>query len=197
MSLFQEISRGWKPGAISKRLLSILNKAKSHQYNVQMSKPVKKAKKRVEEKPTLIVCKRNGEYIIEMQVEPGKDEVNVDNCSPLIYKIAPEDNEDRIKGKERKQRRLIRKAVKEVWSDHYDPDICQKNACFKAYQHAIGLLPYDPNNSVCNCPEEKDADDDLNSCSWDDIDVSSECSSLDVDWEIHFSPPIVYYNNDN
>lgn len=112
-------------------------------------------------------------------------------CNPLVYKIATADNLQKVKARARKERRLIRKTVREVWSDPYHPEVCQ-TTCYKAYKQAIGLDPYDPYNPECICPEE-DYFEDLDSCSCIDTDADSECSSLDVDWEIHFTPPSAFF----
>ncbi|KAJ0180762.1 hypothetical protein K1T71_004166 [Dendrolimus kikuchii] len=122
-----------------------------------------------------------------MQVAPSNKDSN-EEYTPIIYRIARENNEDYVKQKKRKERRLIRQMVKNVWQDPYHPEICEET-CLKAYKQAIGAVPFDPNNLECICPEEKDVET-IASCSCDDADVSSDCSSLDLDWEIHFSPPI-------
>lgn len=184
---FETFQAGWRPGAVTKRVLKHLNRAKKRSTIAQQSAPAKKQKHQVEDKPTLIICKRNGEYIVEMQAESQDKRTP---CEPLVYKIAAADNAKKVKAKARKERRLVRKAVGAVWSDPYNPDAC-KETCYKVYKQAIGFDPFDPCNPECVCPEEYV--DDLDSCSCSEgTDADSEASSLDVDWEIHFTPPSAF-----
>ncbi|XP_049867255.1 uncharacterized protein LOC126367669 [Pectinophora gossypiella] len=180
---------GWRPGAISKRLLQKLNQAKLNRSIVARIKRTKKLKKpsSSEEKPTLIVAKRNGEYIVEMQTFDETSE-GKEPCKPLIYKIASANNEEKIRKRELKTQRLIDKTAEKIWSDPYHPEVCE-TTCLKAYKQAIGLLPYDPNNPECICPEDmqSEATEEEEVVSYEDD--SSDCSSLDVDWELHFTPP--------
>ncbi|CAB3239193.1 unnamed protein product [Arctia plantaginis] len=185
------VAQGWKPGAISKRLLRKLNKAKKSKLPVRKVKVAKKVKKNVEGKPTLIVCKMNGAYHIEMQVSSANSDTNIDQCSPLKYTIQNEDNEERIQKRLRKRQRLIKEAVNKVWSDPYHPDVCEKT-CLKAYKQAVGLLPYDPNNPECTCSNDEESEDSI-SCFCEESDTSSEGGSLDLQWEIHFTPPSAHY----
>ncbi|KAH9629280.1 hypothetical protein HF086_008362 [Spodoptera exigua] len=178
------VKQGWRPGAISNRLLKKLNKARRQTHPVEKAKPTKKTKKRVIDKPTLIICKRRGEYRIEMQVSPADNEVNMDHCSPLIYRISREDNEERVEKQQRKRHRIIKKAVDKVWEDPYHPEACEKT-CLKAYKQAIGL--YDSNDE--SSLSEQEENESCSCCNGEDDD-SSDASSLDLEWEIHFSPPI-------
>lgn len=143
----------------------------------------------MEDKPTLIICKMNGEYHIEMQVSPqnSNTRVHTENYSPLIYKIKTEDNEKKLLKRERKRQRLVKRAVDEVWSDPYHPEFCEKT-CAKAYKQAVGILPYDPTNPDCTCSHEEV--EESHTCSCYESDSSSDDSSLDLQWEIHFTPPI-------
>lgn len=191
INLWFQVAQGWKPGAISKRLLRKLNKAKKLKLPVREVKVAKKIKKNVEEKPTLIVCKMNGAYHIEMQVLPENSNTNIDQCSPLKYTVKSEDNEERIQKRLSKRHRLIREAVEKVWSNPYHPEICEKT-CLKAYKQAIGILPYDPNNPECTCCSGEESEDSV-SCFCEESDTSSEGSSLDLQWEIHFTPPSAHY----
>lgn len=185
----QQIAQGWRPGAISKRLLRKLNKAKRKPDTVQRVKPTKKTKKRVEDKPTLIICKRNGEYRVEMQVSPENSETNVDQCTPMVYKITREDNDERIQKRLRKRQRLVKEAVDRAYVDPYHPEACEK-ICLKVYKQAIGL---DPNKPECICSdEEEEVEEECSCCNAEEYEDSSDCSSLDLEWEIHFSPPIAY-----
>lgn len=123
-----------------------------------------------------------------MQVKPENSEDNNQQCSPLIYRIARANNMDRVRRLERKRLRLIKQVVGD-WTDPYHPEVCETR-CLKAYQQAMGILPFDPNNPDCIC-EDQDNKEVLESCSCEDdeTDISSDCSSLDIDWEIHFTPP--------
>ncbi|XP_050558855.1 uncharacterized protein LOC118266748 isoform X4 [Spodoptera frugiperda] len=183
--LGMKVKQGWRPGAISNQLLKQLNKVRMETHPVEKAKPTKKTKKRIVDKPTLIICKRRGEYRVEMQVSPEDSEMNIDHCSPLIYRISREDNEERIEKRLRKRHRLIKKAVDEVWEDPYHPEVCEKS-CLKAYKQAIGQSDYSPE---CNCSEEEQDDESCSCCDGEDDDTS-DASSLDLEWEIHFSPPI-------
>lgn len=184
------MAQGWKPGAISKGLLKKLNKAKQQTQQLLRKKPPKKTnKKKVEDKPTLIICKRNGEYHVEMQASPEDSNANVDQtqCGPLVYRISREDNEERIQKRLRKRQRIVKKAIDKVWADPYHPEAC-KQTCLRAYNEAMGLS--DLTNTEYTCSEE----DENGVCSYcgdeEDDDDSSDASSLDLEWEIHFSPPI-------
>ncbi|XP_011549567.2 uncharacterized protein LOC105381523 [Plutella xylostella] len=154
-------------------------KAKRKTSAAKLTQPAKKPKKKEEEKPTLTVSKVAGEYRVELQV---RDEKQKNKYTPLIYKIASANNEEKIKKKERYEQRLIDK-VWDKFEDPVHPDVCQTR-CLKAYQQAIGQLPA----GECICPQSEVVDVDRSDSS-DDEDTSSYCSSLDVDWEIHFTPP--------
>lgn len=185
--------KGWKPGAISKRLLCKLNKAKRQTSAVETSKPLKKLKKRTETKPTLIICKVNGEYRVEMQTAPENNEGSNEQYTPLVYKIAKADNKDKLAKLELKRRQLVKEIIGD-FEDPYHPDVCEKT-CLKAYKQAIGLLPLDPNRPDCTCSDGAAGQDSLKeSCHCYYDDVSSDCSSMDIDWEIHFSPPIASHS---
>lgn len=183
LTILETFQPGWRPGAVSKHLLKKLNKAKNRSAAKEQSAPIKKQKKQVTDKPTLIISKCNGEYIVEMQAEGDKRK----SCNPLMYKITTADNQEKVKAKARKERRLVRRAVGSVWSDPYNPEACT-DTCYKVYKQAIGFDPFNPCNPECVCPDEYV--DDLDSCSCsDDMDIDSEASSLEVDWEINFTPP--------
>ncbi|CAG9784015.1 unnamed protein product [Diatraea saccharalis] len=185
------VANGWKPGAISKCLLRKLKKAKLRRHAVESSKPTKKAKKRTEAKPTLIVCKVNGEYRIEMQTSPENNEGNNEQYSPLVYKIAKPSNKDKLAKLQLKKRCLVKEIIGD-FEDPYHPEICEKT-CLKAYKQAIGLLPNDHNNPECSCGDCVQ-EESSESCHCEYDDVSSDCSSMDIDWEIHFSPPITSHS---
>lgn len=188
------MAKGWRPGAITRRLLRKLNQAKLRRNAAEDSKyPLKKAKKRPDNKPTLMICKVKGEYIVEMQVTGENSEGTVEQYNPLVYRIAKTNNEEKVAKLERKRRRLVREAVGDVLRDAYRPDVCERT-CLRAYKQAVGLLPFDPNNPECICDEEDaPAPEPSPSCSCGDDDISSDCSSMDIDWEIHFTPP--YHSN--
>ncbi|KAI5641720.1 hypothetical protein NE865_06024 [Phthorimaea operculella] len=180
------LTNGWRPGAISKRLLHKLNKAKQNTSTVSNKKPLKKQKKREnEDKPALVVAKRNGEYIVEMQVNNKNDDNTP--CKPLIYKIASPDREERMKLRALKTQKLIEKARKEIATDWYNPDACEQK-CGKAYKMATGAYEYDQAMADCICPEDMIDSNDASTAESSSVD-SSDYSSLDLDWEIHFTPP--------
>ncbi|KAJ8722418.1 hypothetical protein PYW07_003598 [Mythimna separata] len=167
-----------------------MDKIKQKQQPVPRVKPKAKSnKKTVEDKPTLIICKKKGEYHVEMQACPENSEVNTNQYDPLVYRISREGNEERIQQRLRKKQRLVEEAVKKAWVDPYHPEICEKT-CLRAYREAIGLS--NPNNPDCNCSVEEEEEDKCSCCV--DEEDSSDCSSLDVEWEIHFSPPIASQN---
>ncbi|XP_045781744.1 uncharacterized protein LOC123878544 [Maniola jurtina] len=180
------VSRGWKPGAISNRLLRMLDKAKSNKSTAERVEHIKRTKKQVEEKPTLIVCKRNGHYHVELQASADKQKELNEQYTPLIYKIETLNNKAKIKKKEKIQRRLTRAALNGAWSDPVYPEACE-NVCLPAYKQAVGILPESGDDRI----DFQEHVDDSNSCSCDDEEISSSCESSDVDWEIHFTPPFV------
>lgn len=165
----------------------MLNKAKLRKSTVETVKRTRRTKKKIEEKPTLKISKIDGKYQIEMQVTPEKFEENVEQYDPLIYEIESVNNKSKIKKKERLQRRLVRAAVKDVWSDPYHPDAC-KNICLDTYERAIDIMPLERNFKAIE--EEIET---VNSCSCEDDEVSGSCSSSEVNWEIHFTPPLTRY----
>lgn len=152
----------------------MLDKAKLRKSTVETVKRTRRTKKKFEEKPTLKISKIDGKYHIEMQVTPEKFEENVEQYDPLIYEIESVNNKSKVKKKERLQKRLVRAAVKEVWSDQYQPDACK--------------MPLEGNFKAIE--EEVEA---VNSCSCEDDEVSVSCSSSEVNWEIHFTPPLTRY----
>lgn len=181
----KQVLNGWKPGAISKRLLRKLNEAKRSKYIVKEMRQTKRTKKRFEQKPTLVISKQDGEYRIEMQVTPEANDALSERYSPLVYRVAKANNEDRNKKKERIKRRLLRRVAKDIFSDAYDPNVCD-NVCLEAYKQAVGLPS---RGDELTCMRHADQDALLNSCSCSDEEVSSSCTSSEVDWEIQFSPP--------
>ncbi|CAH2086063.1 unnamed protein product [Euphydryas editha] len=183
------VNRDWKPGAVSKRLLRMLNKAKLRKSNVEAIKRTKRTKKKIEDKPTLKVSKVDGKYHIEMQVTPYKSEENTEQYKPLIYEIESINNIYKVKQKERLQRRLVRAAVNKVWSDPYHPNACE-NICLNTYKQAVGILPLEEN---CKATTKEEEIETINSFSCDDDEVSLSCTSSEVNWEIHFTPPLVRY----
>ncbi|XP_050345334.1 uncharacterized protein LOC126770163 [Nymphalis io] len=179
-----QVHKDWKPGAVSKRLLKVLNKAKIRKSTVEAIKRTRRVKKKIEEKPTLIVSKNNGKYHIEMQVTSENSKYNTERYMPLIYEIESTNNKDKIKQRERLQRRLVKAAVKNVWSDPYHPEACE-NICAKTYNRVIGDLPLGVN---CNDEEIETIN---SSCEDEEVNIST--TSSDVNWEIHFTPPLMCY----
>ncbi|CAG5051143.1 unnamed protein product [Parnassius apollo] len=182
-----QVLEGWRPGAISKRLMKKLYEAKRKKSVVEEIKQIKKAKKRIENKPTLMISKRDGEYRVEIQTTPAFNVLSREEYSPLIYRIAKADNEDRIKKKNRIKRRLVRRATNDIWIDNNNTKDCD-NVCLEAYKQAVGL-PNSGGKSFENHCSELEAIDMPDSCFCSDNDISSSCASSEVDWEIHFSPP--------
>lgn len=160
-----------------------MNRAKLLRSVVKQAE-IRRARRRIEEKPALVVSKRDGEYRIEMNAPNHKDSVAY---TPLIYRIEAASNKARIEKKNRKQRRLIRAAVKETWNDPYHPEYCE-NVCLPAYKRVIGL---ETDREAYDYNDERDE----LSCSCSDEEVSSSCSSSDVDWELQFSPPSAFQKN--
>lgn len=120
---------------------------------------------------------------MEMQVE---DIEGIEQYKPLKYTIASASNQEKIERRERKRERLIQLAFKNVFSDPYHPEDCQKT-CLKAYKQAVGLLPYGSNNPECTCSDVgEELSPEENYSALEETDESS----LDLDWEIHFTPPI-------
>ncbi|CAH2073200.1 unnamed protein product, partial [Iphiclides podalirius] len=180
-----KVLNGWKPGAISKRLLKKLNEAKRSKSVVEEMKQTKRTKKRYGHKPTLIISKKDGEYRIQMQAMAEGNDATTERYSPVIYRIAKADNEDRKRKKDRITRRLARRAVKDILPDSYDPKACN-NVCLEAYKQAVGLPnSYDEPSNL----HENNQDILLDSCSCSENDVSSSCTSSEIDWEIQFTPP--------
>lgn len=165
-----------------------MNAAKLLTSEIARRKPAKKSKKRAEEKPTLIVAKKAGQYFVELQVD-AENEGNYEQYKPLIYKIASADNEEKVRKRKRREQRLIKETFNKVFTDPYHPEVCEQT-CLKAYRQAMGVTPYDPNRPVCVCPEEIE---EVDTATLDSDDDSSDYSDLDLDWEIHFTPPIAYH----
>lgn len=183
---FQVID-GWRPGAVSKRLLHMLKKAKSMKSTERNVKTTKRTKKQAEEKPTLKISKRDGVYCIELQATESSKEPNTAN-TPLVYKVESETNKARKKKKDRIQRRLIKNAVTNVWPKTFEAANCD-DICLKALKESVGILSFDETDVFVRGDELKNND----SCSCEDDEVSSSCTSSDVDWEIGFTPPLIRY----
>ncbi|CAH2246444.1 jg25513 [Pararge aegeria aegeria] len=162
----------------------MLNKAKSHKSTAETVKRAKRTKKNVENKPTLIVGKHNGQYHIELQATPESPDLSPNQCTPLIYKIESAKDKAKLKRKDNIRRRLVNAAVKEVWSDPYHPEACEK-VCLPAFQQTIGNFPETGDDHIFD-----EAQNDFDS-SCDDGDISSSCNSSEVNWEIHFTPPYI------
>ncbi|XP_045532518.1 uncharacterized protein LOC123720090 isoform X4 [Pieris brassicae] len=171
-----KVKYGWKPGAISKRLLKMLNKAKLRKSVVTEIKQVKRQKKLTAPKPLITVGKTNGQYHIEMQVSEN------DEHTPLIYDIESVNNKAKLRKREKLQKYLTSNAVKKVWSDPFHPQNCE-NVCLKSFYEAMGMTAREtvPENIEENC------------CTCKNEEVSSSCDSSEADWVIHFTPPISNY----
>ncbi|XP_063359189.1 uncharacterized protein LOC134648631 [Cydia amplana] len=175
-----KVAQGWKPGAVSKYILRKLKRATLRSAAVADSAPVKKSKMKCGDKPTIVIKKKDGEYSVEMQVT-SENEQNCVVYDPLVYKIASASNEERVRRRERKARRLIKNMVKE-FDDPFHPDVCQQT-CVRGYKEIIGVFDSECQGDVgsvtesCSCEDEQDQEQD------------SDGSSLDLDWEIQFSPP--------
>lgn len=115
-----------------------------------------------------------------MQATNSKEDSN-GPYKPLLYKIESTNNKTKIRKKEMLQKRLIRDAVKEIWSDPYHPELCEE-ICLKSYEEAIGVFPEE------EC-EDGEGTCDISSYEEDDISISSS----EIDWEIHFTPPLMCY----
>ena len=161
--------------------MRILNKAKLRKPKVEITKPLKRVKKQIEDKPTLVVCKRNGAYHIQMQPSIGTNDNNTP-YKPLVYKIGSTNNMAKIQKKEMFKNDLIRDAVKGIWSDFYYPELCEQ-ACLKVLADTIDL------------PEEYyDEETDINE--YGTCDEKEDClsyKSSEIDWEIQFTPPLISY----
>lgn len=161
-----------------------LNAAKLRASETEQRKPLKRFKKRPEDKPTLIVAKKAGAYYVELQVD-AEAEGSYEHHTPLIYKIASANNEEKIRKRKRREQRLINETFNRVFTDNFHPELCEQT-CLKAYRQALGVPSYDSSTPESTCSEEVDTVT-LES----DIE-SSDDSDLDLDWEIHFTPPIAY-----
>lgn len=160
----------------------MLLKAKSHKSEVETVMQ-KRAKKQKEDKPTLTVCKLNGQYHVELQATPAFPEECLSQLSPLIYTIESLDRKAKLKKKDYIKKKLVEAAVNEAWSDPFHTEACE-NKCLPAYNLAVGFSPEIGDYN-------KIAEEEIysGSCLSDD-EVSSSCNSSEVDWEIHFTPPI-------
>ncbi|CAF4958766.1 unnamed protein product [Pieris macdunnoughi] len=154
----------------------MLNKAKLRKSVVTEVKQVKRQKKHTEPKPLITVGKTNGKYHIEMQVSEN------DEHTPLIYDIESVNNKAKLRKREKLQKYLTSNAVKNVWTDPFHPQNCE-NICLKSFYEAMGIT----------APETVPENIEENSCTCEDEEVSSSCDSSEVDWVIHFTPPISNY----
>lgn len=162
----------------------MLNRAKRCTATVENNTPLKKSKTKGVDKPLLIISKKQGQYNVEMQTAP---EQGSSEYKPLIYKIASASNEEKVRRREKKERRLVRNVIKE-FRDPYHPQLCEQS-CYCAYKDAVGFFEDVPEvnkdtaEPLTESPSSSDEDD-------------SDSSSLDLDWEIHFTPPKAR-NNDS
>lgn len=151
---------------------------------METKKSLKNLKKVVADKPTLIVRKKDGEYKIEMR--PVGEDSNED-FTPVIYKIANKDYKNYVIERKRKKY-LAGQVVEDIWNPNY-PEVCDE-MYMNVYKHLNRAISLDHNDPNCVFNEKKDKTIDYCSCS--DVDMTSDSSSEDVDWEIYFSPPIAY-----
>lgn len=161
----------------------MLNRAKQRTSIAQSNIPLKKSKTKGVDKPLLIISKKQGEYNVEMQVASDQ---GPSDYKPLIYKIASASNEEKVRRRAEKERRLVRNVINE-YRDPYHPQLCEQ-ICYCAYKDAVGFFD--------DVPEVNKPGEPLTECLSSCEDEGSDCSSLDVDWEIHFTPPIAR-NNDS
>lgn len=156
----------------------MLNKAKLRKSTVTEIKLARRQRKRTEAKPLIIVGKTNGRYHIEMQVSE-----NYEKHTPLVYKIESVNNKGKLKKREKVITDLTSAAIKQVWSDPFHPKDCE-NICLKDFYEAMRTRA--PGFDAENNKEEE-------SCSCADEEIIYSCDSSEVDWEIHFTPPIANY----
>ncbi|XP_034840701.1 uncharacterized protein [Maniola hyperantus] len=188
----------WKPGAINKHVLRLLRMAR-HPGQIISKKKRKDLgkKKRPLKRPLLVVHKKDGEYTVTMETMKSFSKPRALNQNP--YEDKPlvtftvgrteEENRERLKRKEREQRRLERAERNFIQSAFRD--MCHK-ICLKTYQQALGILP-DAEDLPCACypaiPSAKDTNMDL-SCSCSEDKSSAVGSDTDSDeWLVEFTPP--------
>lgn len=155
------MKNGWKPGAISKRLLRIFNAGKLRDATSIKSKPAEKPKKDAKDKPTVLITKLDGRYCLEMQVRDG---VSLKEYQPLKYSITSSSHDAQIKRNSEKRQRYSNKTALDgvsLDSQRSELDICRRS------------------NRLDDQSE--------NNLSFEE-DFSSECSSIFY-WELQYSPP--------
>lgn len=188
----------WKPGAANKILV---RRYRAIREGVDIIAKKKRAmmqrKKKIEMKPTLVVKKQKGEYLVQMEVfkkysnERLLFQYPYDEKPPLIYTIGKTEEEKRKiqRHRERRERREARRKSRLLQSTFRDR--CQE-ICLKAYNQAIGLLPLpNPNDPDCPCHTEavQNLSPPIDSCSCSDEGTISSSDTDNDEWTIEFTPP--------
>lgn len=210
MTFLFQYRPGWKPGAITKLLLQryklikaggdVLEKKKQARDRELRKTRNKKAPvdaAAAVNKPMLIITKKQGEYIVQMEILKQYPEPRLihqapyDDKPPLIYTVCRSDEEKarilmkRAK-KEEKDLKRMNRFIQSTFRDR-----CQ-DICLKAYNQATGLLPL-PNFNQPDCPcvtakptrGEDSEDEERCSCS----EPEDESDSDDDEWTVEFTPP--------
>nr|AON96574.1 hypothetical protein [Bicyclus anynana] len=193
----------WKPGAINKHVLRLLRMAR-HPGQVISKKKRKDTgkKKRPLKRPLIVIHKKDGEYTVTMETMKTYSKPRTLNQQPyedkpvVTYKIGrtDEENRERLKRKEREQRRLEREQRHFIQSAFRD--MCH-DICLKTYQQALEILP-NAEDPECSCypasPTAKDTNMDL-SCSCSEDKSATDRSDTDCDeWIVEFTPPNATYD---
>lgn len=159
-------------------------------------------KKKSDITPTLIVKKKDGEYTVQMEVFKKYSKERLlfqypyEEKPPLIYTIGKtEEEKAKIqKQRDRRERRETRRKSRLLQSTFRDK--CQE-ICLKAYNQAIGILPFpNPNDPECPCHTEaaQNISPPIDSCSCSDEGSISSSDTDGDEWEIQFSPPAAMYD---
>ncbi|XP_039746901.1 uncharacterized protein LOC120624431 isoform X2 [Pararge aegeria] len=193
----------WKPGAINKHVLRLLRIARHPDQAISKKKRKDTGKKkRPLKRPLLVVHKKDGEFIVTMEtmktyLKPrGLNQHPYEDKPVLTYAIGrtEEENRERLKRKERDQRRLERAQRHFIQSTFRD--MCHE-ICLKTYQQALGILP-NAEDPECMCypalPSARDTDMALScSCSEDKSSVVGSDTDFD-EWFVEFTPPNATYD---
>ncbi|KOB65426.1 Uncharacterized protein OBRU01_22777 [Operophtera brumata] len=192
----------WRPGAANKILVRRYRALREGVEGAKKKRGLMQRKKKPDNKPTLIVKKKDGEYIVQMEVfkKYSKDRLLFQNPyedkPPLIYSIGKtaEEKANIQKQRDRRERRETRRKSRLLQSTFRDK--CQE-ICLKAYNQAIGILPLpNPNDPECPCYTQspQNVTPPIDSCSCSDVGTISSSDTDRDEWEIQFSPPAALYN---
>ncbi|XP_032514043.2 uncharacterized protein LOC116767699 isoform X1 [Danaus plexippus] len=187
----------WKPGATNKHVVRLLKIARNPGEVISKKKRKDTGKKkRPLKRPLLVVHKKDGEYTVTMETMKSYNKPRALNQHPyedkpvVTYTIGrtEEENRERLKKKERAQRRLERAQRHFIQSAFRD--MCHE-ICLKTYQQALGILP-DAEDPPCTCypalPTTKTTNMDVScSCSEESASIGSDTDS--DEWIIEFTPP--------